>query len=575
MKNNKSFWLAVFSFLTVSSLVACSKGNGNADNSSSANESSNEESNSSYVEPEPEPEPEEEVRYEIGDTVKEWTCGDDLATLPMDAPSETSGTREIDNDFGYNDPGCLSFEIKGNSYIGTDVVEERYFTEEDAKNGDIVSLWLYLPKDHNIDTLQLQLMHGNNNSISGSSIKIDEAKEEKWFKTSAVFDTLDLLTGIRLNYTVVNVSEPAKFYVDNIEIVYGEETVKNNYEYKDESLAKEIEDYLTVGCIMSDGMYKNTKMREILKDNFNSITAENEAKPDSVLDQAACQQLAKTNEKAVAISTAKFEKIYDWCEAHHIPVRHHTFVWHQQTPSWFFNKGYVNGGERVSRDVMIGRLNNYIRTMIETLDDRWPGLVYALDIVNEAIEEVDQIRTGNWLNTIGDDYIYQAFKAAHKYKMDYQDVYYNDYAFEQTQWHGVERCQWAVDTMLKDAIDEGLVDGVGIQGHIEFSDVETILTDARIIHEAGIKCQITELDINCDGEKDFQKQKEAYYTVVKSVLDGNEDDTMDVNAIIVWGVTDNTSWHSNRYPLMFDSNYGKKPAYYGFLEAIEDFLAEQ
>ena len=179
------------------------------------------------------------------------------------------------------------------------------------------------------------------------------------------------------------------------------------------------------------------------------------------------------------------------------------------------------------------------------------------------------------MDTVGDDYIYQAFKAAHKYKMDYQDVYYNDYAFEQTQWHGVERCQWAVDSMLKDAIDEGLVDGIGIQGHIEFSDVETILKDARIIHDAGIKCQITELDINCDGEKDFQKQKEAYYTVVKTVLEENENDTMDVNAIIVWGVTDNTSWHSNRYPLMFDANYAKKPAYYGFLEAIEDFLAER
>ena len=79
------------------------------------------------------------------------------------------------------------------------------------------------------------------------------------------------------------------------------------------------------------------------------------------------------------------------------------------------------------------------------------------------------------------------------------------------------------------------------------------------------------MDINCDGEQDFQEQKAAYYKVVKSVLEGNRDDTMDVNAIIVWGITDNTSWHSNRSPLMFNSNYGKKPAYFGFLETMRDF----
>ena len=562
MKKNKSFLFAILSMLALSSLAACSGGDSSTENSSNTPTSSSAEP----VDPEP-------IEYEVGDTVKEWTCVEDYDDLPMDIPQGVQGTSKIDNEFGRNDAGSLSFEVYG-SYIGSEVIEEPYFTDEDAKNGDIISMWLYLPSDHNLDSVQLQLMHGNNASISGSKVTVDSDKEEKWFKVSAVFDTLDILTGIHLDYKLVNSTQPAKFFVDNIEIVFGEETVENDYVYNDENLAKAFEDYLTVGCIMSSNMYSNTKMRQILKDNFVSLTAENEGKPDAVLDQAACQELAKDDESAVAISTARFEKIYDWAQAHHMKVRHHTFVWHQQTPGWFFNKGYANNGQKVSRDVMIGRLNNYLKVTIETLDERWPGLVYALDIVNEAIEEVGQIRQGNWLSTVGNDYIYQAFKAADKYKMDYQEVYYNDYAFEQTQWGGVDRCQWAVDTLLKDAIDEKLIDGIGIQGHIEFSDVQTILTDARIICEAGIKCQITELDVNCNGASEFEQQKEAYKTVVKGVLEGNDDGTMNVNAIIVWGVTDNTSWHSNRYPLMFDSNYGKKPAYYGFMEALEEFLEE-
>ena len=27
-----------------------------------------------------------------------------------------------------------------------------------------------------------------------------------------------------------------------------------------------------------------------------------------------------------------------------------------------------------------------------------------------------------------------------------------------------------------------------------------------------------------------------------------------------------------QYPLLFDNNYAKKPAYYGFMEALEEFI---
>ena len=553
MKNNKSFLYAILSMLSISSLVACSSGRGNQ-----------EEEDEKWKEP----------VYEVGDVVKAWSSDKDFATVPFDAPESVQGSRMIDGAFGNDDDYSLYYELEpvsGNNYIASDLIEKPYFTDDDAKNGDIVSLYFYLPANHNINTLQLELMHGNNSSITGDQITVTDEKEEKWIRTTAVLDTLDALSAIRFNYQPKDNTKDVKFFIDDIKITFGEETQETEYQSNDESLKNALGDTLIVGNIMSSSWYNNTKMRQILKENFNSITAENEGKPERVLDQSACQQLAKTDETAVAITIAPFEKIYDWAEAHHMKVRHHTFVWHQQTPAWFFNQGYQGNGQKVDRRTMIGRLNNYIKTTIETLDERWPGLVYALDIVNEAIEEVGQIRRGNWMDTIGEDYIYQAFLAGDRYKMDYQDLYYNDYAFEQTQWGGVDRCHWAVDEMLKKAIDEELIDGIGIQGHIEFSDVDTILEDARIISEAGLKCQITELDVNCDGEKQFEEQKDAYKKIVQTVLEENEEGTMNVNAIIVWGTTDNTSWHSNRYPLMFNSNYGKKPAYYGFLEAIEEF----
>ena len=562
MKSNKSFLVSALSLLTIASLVACSKGNTNKMNDW-------------------EYDPEKE--YEVGDTVKEWKSDKDWETIPMDVPEGGTGTREISKSLGHEDQVSLHYSVKSNQgYLTSELPEKQFFTDLDAKNGDIISLYVYVPSNSNLASLQLELRsleygggwgsNASSDTFTGDKLEVTSEKEEKWIRLEASYDTLYALSSIRVNFVPVDKDQEAEFYVDDINITYGSETVETKYESNDESLCKSFKDYFTVGTELSANMAKNTKFRQITKENFNSVTAENEAKPQNTLDQAACQELAKTDETAVAIKISPFEGIYDWCEANHIKVRHHTFVWHQQTPGWFFKQGYSDSGARVSREVMLARLDNFFKVTIETLDERWPGLVYALDVVNEAIEEVDQIRSGDWRTTVGDDFIYQAFVAANRHKKDYQDLYYNDYAFDQEKWGGVERCQWACSTLLKRAIDEKILDGIGIQAHIEEPKyADAVIEDAKIICSAGIKCQITELDINCGGESEFETQKGLYKKIVKSVLEGNANGTMNVNAIIVWGITDDLSWHSSSSPLMFKSDYSKKPAYYGFLEALNEF----
>ena len=560
MKSNKSFLVSALSLLTITSLVACSKGNGNQMN------------NWEY-------DPDNE--YDVGDTVKEWKSDKDWKSIPMDVPEGGTGTREIVKNLGHEDKVSLHYRVKSNEgYLTSELAEDQFFTDLDAKNGDIISLYVYIPSNSNLSSLQLELRsleygggwggNASSDTFTGDKLEVTSEKEEKWIRLEASYDTLYALSSIRVNFEAIDKSQEVDFYVDDINITYCSETVQTGYESKNESLYKTYEDYFIVGTELSATMAKNTKFRQITKENFNSVTAENEAKPQNTLDQAKCQELAKTDPTAVAIKTSPFEGIYDWCEANHVKVRHHTFVWHDQTPSWFFKEGYSDNGNMVSRQVMLGRLNNFFKVTIETLDERWPGLVYALDVVNEAIPEENQIRQSNWYQTVGEDYIYQAFVAANNHKTDYMDLYYNDYSFEQTQYGGVDRCRSAVNNILKRAIDEGILDGVGIQSHIEFSDVDTVLEDARIIHGAGVKCQITELDINCNGSSEFEDQKAAFKKLIKGIVEGNKNGTMDVNAVIVWGITDDLSWHSNRSPLMFNSDYSKKPAYYGFLEALSE-----
>lgn len=557
MNNKKHLLCSVVSLLTVSFLVACNS------------------KQSTSEEPKP---------IEIGDTVKEWRTNYDLDSLPLGL-ADTNSKGEIVKDFGNYDNSSLKYEVKksSNMYLGSDLLEEPYFLEDDAKNGDIISLYVYVPADGNISSLQLEVFPSSmNNSIKSDLLEIDSGLEQSWNRLMISFDTLETLGAIRLNYQIADGADSATFFVDNINITLGEETVKTGYEYNEESLYKAYEPYLKVGTCMSGRMLANTELRKITQHNFNSITAENEGKPEQILDQTACQELAKTDETQVAIKTAPFEKIYNYAEAHHIGVRHHTFVWFDQTPQWFFRKNYNSNGAVVSKSVMVARMENFIKTALETINSRWPGLVYAIDVSNEGVQNGGIRKKDNnnanpnyWYETIGDDFVYYAFKFARQYAEEGQELYYNDYAYD----YDTNNCKFALNTLLKDAIAEELIDGVGIQGHLDTNNfsLDAVIKDAEMIKEKGLKCQITELDItvNSESTSDLNNQKNAFKRLGTRVLESNASGKTEINAIVFWGIRDDMSWKRNQHPLLFNENYAKKPAYYGFLEAVEEYLPEQ
>ena len=516
---------------------------------------------------------------EPGDTVKEWKDDGDFEEAPLAPSGKTAsgtGVAQIVNDFGNQDDCSVYYEVNegsSDSYIGSDALKTPYFTEDDAKNGDIVSLCYYVPVNSNLKSLQLQLFgYSMNNPLKAETIQINETNEEKWIRTLVSYDTLEVLGAIRLYYKAIDKSAPVTFYIDDVNITYGVETVTTDYANPEESLYIAYEPYFKFGGCVSANTLRNTEVRRLVKDNFNSITAENEGKPEQILDQKACQALlAAGDDTAVAITMKPFEKIYSWCEANHIKVRHHTFVWYSQTPEWFFTKNYSNGA-KASKETMLLRMENFIRLTLEAINNRWPGLVYAIDVSNEAIEN-NAVRSNNnnWYTTVGKDFVYYSFLYAHEYKADYQKLFYNDFSYDYNYNH----CKFAVNTLLKQAIDEGLIDGIGIQGHIDSGqNGDTLINDAKLIHEKGLECQITELDITIDGTSatNLNNQKKAYKTLMTKILKAQDKGEINMTAVVVWGTTDDTSWKRNQNPLLFTNNFGKKPAYYGCLEAVQEFV---
>ena len=554
--NNKKLLFAVLPALSISFLTGCNK---------------KEQSQAPR---------EREPATEIGDIINAWTDKLDSTEIPL-APANTYCDGMIIEDFGNEDDQSLYYEVQHankKDYLGSDVLKTPYFSDEDAGNGDIISLYVYAPTDANIKSFELEAFtSGMSTSFKSDLLEITEENSDQWLRLMVVFDTLETLGAIRLNFNLDNTAYTGSFYVDDISTVLGEETVKTEYESKDESLYKAYEDNFLIGTCMPSMLFNNTMIRQIIKDNFNSVTAENEAKPERILSQDSCQKLAKDEElneiTEVAITTKPFEKVYDWCEAHHIAVRHHTFVWFDQTPGWFFRKGYADNGAYVSKEVMLKRMENFIKKSLEIVNTRWPGLVYAIDVANEAIQN-GKVRTkdnnnqnpNNWTETVGTDFVYYAFKFARAYAAEGQKLYYNDYSYD----YDTNNCKYAVNTLLKKAIEEELIDGVGIQGHTDSDqNMDAFITNAKLIKSKNLECQITELDITVNGTSttEYNKQKKAYKTLMNKVLKNNAEEKTNITAVVVWGVVDDASWKRSQYPLLFNQNYGKKPAYYGMLEA--------
>ena len=327
---------------------------------------------------------------------------------------------------------------------------------------------------------------------------------------------------------------------------------------------------LKAGTCLSDFMITNKKCQEIIKENFNSITFENHLKPDAILDQK--------ESKAAGEPVVKFNKttldLLAWCKENGMAMRGHTLVWYSQTPAWLFYEDFDTKKPLVTREVMLARMESYIRQTFELLEELgYLELFYAYDVVNEAWMEDGTMRDCLWLKTIGDDYLWQAFYFADKYAPEYIDLYYNDY----NEQFKTETLYNFVQTLV-DENGEYLIDGIGFQAHLYTEDsLEDYFATVDRLASLGIKVSLTELDV-CLGswpeikpatDENLRVQGRFYYDLINGLLKRVEEGTVQMDALTFWGFGDKLSWRKERNPMLFNSMYLPKYAYYGALQQKE------
>lgn len=231
-------------------------------------------------------------------------------------------------------------------------------------------------------------------------------------------------------------------------------------------------------------------------------------------------------------------------------------------------------------------LSRFIRSTVT----RYAGRVKAWDVINETMADgVSGLRTSAnssassatdrfyWNEYLGRDFALKAFnyaKAADPNAL----LFINDYNLEFNNAKLDSTINYVKELQAKGA----KVDGIGTQMHISINTLRSAIDNMfQKLAATGLLVRVSELDIriNPNDAAGFSPtpallttQSDAYKYVVQSYI--KHVPKAQRHGITVWGVNDKDSWivayqKKADNPLMFNDDYTKKPAFYGFLLGLK------
>jgi len=292
-------------------------------------------------------------------------------------------------------------------------------------------------------------------------------------------------------------------------------------------------------ALLADGRYSG-----VLSRHFNYLTAEYEMKWDAI-------------ERTRGANTfGAGDAIVAYGQSNGMKIKGHALIWHGSVPSWV--------GSLSTQDLRVA-FEDHIRSVAE----HFRGRVVAWDVVNEAVaDDGSGLRDTVFRQKLGDQYIADAFRIARQ--ADPQALlFYNDYGGE-----GLSQKSNRIYDLVQGLRMQGVpIDGVGLQMHITGSNPPSeasVASNMRRLAGLGLLVNISEMDVrirDLPAMTRLETQRAAYRTIVSVCVAEPQCD-----AVTFWGFTDAHSWIDAQFgaddPLLFDDNYGAKPAYNGVFDAL-------
>lgn len=347
-------------------------------------------------------------------------------------------------------------------------------------------------------------------------------------------------------------------------------------------------DAFKMGCAVNTSIVngRDSLSKAIVCQQFNAISPENDLKPE-VLHPSPDRWNWRNADQYVEFG----QKNNMW-------MLGHTLIWHNQTPSFFFNHA---DGTPKDHDEMVETLRSYI----ETVTKHFHGKINAWDVVNEIIGDDGNYRSTVWTNAFngdGDEIVKLAFKYASEYTPG-TELYYNDF----NVWRPAKRD--GIARLVRMLQAEGIrIDGVGIQAHwgLNYPDNSYIEAAIDTFAALGVKVMITEFEVDVlpiskegqvigkslndplyqleEFEKFLDPYKEGLPDDVQAQLTDRYREIMQIfydkrdviDRVTLWGLHDGMSWKNgspipNRtnYPALWDRQKQTKPAYDAVLRIPE------
>lgn len=306
----------------------------------------------------------------------------------------------------------------------------------------------------------------------------------------------------------------------------------------------------------------------ILKTNASLLSVENAMKPEVMWKGVRTYDFTEA------------EKIVNFAKKSGMKMHGHVLVW--GTPARL--PGWLNTYELQDGETWETILTDYITAVVT----KFKGKIDSWDVVNEAFDIKGENKADDswlkkndfWREKIGDNYLDIAFRTARAADNNVK-LFYNETNLEYggvTEYTDLTERNAAVYEFLGNLRSSGTpIDGIGLQFHVSMfysldNHLEPALTFAK---DFGGLVHLSELDVHTDNQGDNDESRAKQATVYKTIFEKYLEiiPAGQQFGITMWGVADEESFQSTKYPLLFNfdnqGNYQPKEAYKGLLELVE------